>query len=249
MMEPNQIEPRLRNKEEAMRKAVAINGSPRMEKGETALLLTPFIQGLRDAGADVELFYASRLKVKPCSCGEMVCWNEMPGECCIKDDMQLLYPKLKAAELLILATPVYIPLPGEMQNIINRLCPLLDPCLEFRAGRTRARLREDVAIRKIALVSTSGWWERENFGTVVRVVEEFAADAGVEFAGAVLRPHASLMKAQGQLTQEGQAVWDAARRAGYELLKEGGMTRETLETISRPLISQEELWHRYGQAS
>ena len=231
-----------------MSKAVAINGSPRMEKGNTAMVLTPFIQGMMDAGSDVELLCASRLKVKPCTCGEMYCWNEKPGECCIKDNMQLLYPKLREAEILILATPVYIPLPGEMQNIINRLCPLLDPLLEFRQGRTRARFRKDVGIRKIVLVSTGGWWEKANFGTVVRIIEELAEDASVEFAGAVLRPHAHLMKEKGELTQDGEAVLNAVQRAGYELLKEGVMTKETLERISRPLISQEELWRRYNKA-
>ncbi|MFO8035743.1 MAG: flavodoxin family protein [Anaerolineales bacterium] len=231
-----------------MNKAVAINGSPRMEKGNTAMVLTPFIQGMRDAGGEVELFYASRLQVKPCSCGVMYCWNEAPGECCFKDDMQQVYPKLREADTMVIATPVYIPLPGEMQNVINRLCPLLDPVLEFREGRTRARFREGVGIRRLALVSTSGWWEIENFGTVVRVVKEFAEAASVEFAGAVLRPHALLMKEEGELTRDGEFVLDAARKAGCELIQEGKMTRETLDRISQPLVSREELWRKYSRA-
>jgi len=230
-----------------MTKVVAINGSPRMEKGNTAMILTPFIEGMTEAGSDVELFYASRLKVKPCSCGEMYCWYGKPGECCIKDDMQTLYPKLREADILVLATPVYIPLPGGMQNVINRICPLVVPFLETREGRTRARFREDVKIQKIALVATGAWWEKGNFGTVVRIVEELAKDASVEFAGAVIRPHAFLMKQQGELTQAGEAVVNAARRAGHELVKDGKMDRETLETISRPLISQEELRRRYNR--
>ncbi len=230
-----------------MSRAVAVNGSPHMEKGYTAMVLTPFIQGMIDAGSDVELFYASRLKVKPCACGEMYCWYKKPGECCIKDDMQLLYPKLREADILILATPVYVPLPGEMQDIINRLMPLIKPFLETREGRTRARSHEEVGIQKIVLVSTGGWWEKGNFGTVVRIAEEFAEDASVEFTGAVLRPHAFLMKEEGQLTEEGEAVLNAVRRAGYELVNEGVMGEETLEAISRPLISEDELRRRYNQ--
>jgi len=230
-----------------MIKVVAINGSPRTEKGNTAMILAPFIQGMTDAGADVELFYARRLNVKPCT-GEMDCWYGKPGECIHKDDMQLLYPKLKEAEILVLATPVYIPLPGEMQNIINRLCPLIEPFLETREGRTRARFREDVQIRRIVLVSTGGWWERGNFRTVVRIIEELAEGASVEFAGAVLRPHAFLMKQEKELTEDGEAILNAAKRAGYELVKEGRMDEETLETISRPLISQEDLRRRYNEA-
>jgi multimeric flavodoxin WrbA len=230
----------------AMNRVVAINGSPRMEKGNTYMVLTPFLQGMTDAGADVELFYASRLHVEPCA-GEFHCWNEKPGECYIQDDMQDLYPRLREAETLVLATPVYIPLPGEMQNLINRLCPLIDPTLETREGRTRARFHEDVNITRIVLVSTSGWREMGNFDTVVRIVRELAEDASVEFAGAVLRPHASLMKEDGQLTQGGEAVQEAARRAGYELAKEARMKPETLELVSRPLISQEELRWRYHE--
>ncbi len=231
-----------------MSKAVAINGSPRMEKGNTAMVLAPFIQGMMDAGSDVELFYASRLKVKPCTCSEMYCWYKSPGECYIKDDMELLYPQLRGADIFILATPVYIPLPGEMQKIINRLCPLLEPLLETRQGRTRGRFRKGVEVREIVLVSTGGWWEIGNFGTVLRIAQELAADASVEFAGAVLRPHAFLMKKGGKLTKDGEDVLKEVRRAGYELVKEGVMRKETLEAISRPLISEDELRHRYNRA-
>ena len=227
-------------------KVIAINGSPRMEKGYTALILTPFIQGMMDAGSQVELFYLRRLKVKPCTCGEMYCWYEKAGECCIKDDMQLLYPQLREADILILATPVYIPLPGEMQNFINRLCPLIDPILENREGRTRARFHKQVKVQKIVLLSTGGWWEKANFETVVRITEELAKDGSVEFAGAVLRPHAFLMKRKGEVTKDGEAVLNAVKRAGYELIKKGKMNKEILEAISRPLVSEEELRRRYN---
>jgi len=231
-----------------MRKAVAINGSPRTDRGHTALVLASFVRGMEDAGCEVETVYATGLKVKPCACGEMYCWYRKPGECCFKDDMQSLYAKLREADTLILATPVYIPLPGAMQNVINRLCPLIEPLLETREGRTRARFRQDVAIRRIALVSTSGWWELGNFDTVVRIVEELAEDASAEFAGAVLRPHAFLMQEGGELTADGKAVLDAAKSAGFQLVREGAMRQETLGAVSRPLISQEELRRRYNEA-
>lgn len=230
-----------------MSKIVAINGSPRMGKGNTATILNPFLEGMVKAGAGVELVYASRLKVKPCQ-GEFHCWYTRPGECHIEDDMQTLLPRLKEATILVLATPVYIPLPGAMQNLINRLCPLIDPFLVTRDGRTRARFHKEVEIEKIVLVSTSGWWEMGNFGTVVRIVEELAEDASVEFAGAVLRPHAFLMKENATLTPEGQAVERAANRAGYELVREGKLATETLAQIGRPLIAQEELRQRYNRA-
>jgi len=80
----------------------------------------------------------------------------------------------------------------------------------------------------------------------VRITEELAKDASVEFAGAVLRPHAFLMKEKGKLTKDGETVLNAVKRAGYELIEEGKMNKETLETISRPLVSEKELWRRYN---
>ena len=47
-------------------KVVAINSSPNMDKGNTALILDPFLEGMREVGADVELFYTRKMKINPC---------------------------------------------------------------------------------------------------------------------------------------------------------------------------------------
>ncbi|MEM3696753.1 MAG: flavodoxin family protein [Candidatus Bathyarchaeia archaeon] len=227
-----------------MTKVVAINGSVRMEKSNTAMLMEPLLEGMKEAGASVELFYVKRLNIKSCI-GDFHCWYTKPGECIISDDMQILYPKLRSADILVLATPVYIPLPGEMQNFINRLCPLVEPILEKREGRTRARFHENIKIRKIVLVSASGWWELGNFGTVLRIAEELAKDVGIEFAGANLRPHAFLME---ENKEKAKIIIEALKQAGVQLIKDGKMTDDTLKTISQPLISEEELKQRYNES-
>jgi len=140
-------------------------------------------------------------------------------------------------ETLILATLVYIPLLGEMQNLLNLLCPLMEPILETRDGRTRGRMHDDVAISRIALVSTSGWWEIGNLDTVVRIACEIAEDASVPFVGSVLRPHASVMWQQEEKARE---ILDAAGKAGYQLATTGTMLSDTLTVISQPLTSEEE---------
>jgi multimeric flavodoxin WrbA len=170
----------------------------------------------------------------------MYCWNDKKGECCFQDDMQTLYTKLKNAAILILATPIYIPMPGAMQNFLNRLCPLLEPELKTRDGRTRVRFRDDVNIHKIVLVATGGWWELANLDRLVLIVQEIAEDAGVEFAGALLRPHAHSMRSSGKVTLDGEAVLAAAKLAGHQLIVDGKMNPDTLTQISRPLVPQEQ---------
>jgi len=229
-----------------MDKVIAINGSPGSEKGNTAMLLKQFLEGMEEAGAATEILYASCLDIKPCSCGQMYCWYDSPGNCCIRDEMQDIYQKLRKADILVLATPVYIPMPGKMQNIINRLCPLILPLLENHGGRTRARFREDVKIRKMVLVATGGWWEKENFDILVHLVKELAENASVEFAGSILRPHAFLMKKKGELTGDGKTVLNEARKAGSDLIRDGVIGQEVLDRISQPLILEEELRKRYN---
>lgn len=110
-------------------------------------------------------------------------------------------------------------------------------------GRTRARFHETVKIQKIVLVATGGWWELGNFGTVVRIAEELAKDASVEFAGAILRPHASLMKDNPKKETE---ILTATKTAGTQLVKDGTFSPDVLQAIGQPLIDQEDLRKRYN---
>jgi hypothetical protein len=97
------------------------------------------------------------------------------------------------------------------------------------------------------LVATGGWWEKENMNTVIQIVEELADNGSVEFGGAILRPHAFLMEADGKLTEEGAEILRAVKKAGRELIQNKKISQETLDFISHPLITEPELRLRYNQ--
>jgi|AntAceMinimDraft_16_1070373.scaffolds.fasta_scaffold04395_6 multimeric flavodoxin WrbA len=223
-----------------MKHVFAVNGSPRLEKGNTNLLLSAFLDGMQSAGAVVDKVYSSQLAMKSCI-GDFYCWNVVPGKCIHKDDMDMLYPRIKKAEILVLATPVYIPLPGAFQIFLNRLYPLIGSFIHTRKGRTRTRFRSNVNIRQIILLATCGWWEIDNFITVERVIREFTEDVSVEYGGSVLRPHADFMRKKGKVTVQGNEVLQAAGLAGNEMIKSGRISPKILEKIAQPLISEEEL--------
>jgi hypothetical protein len=73
-----------------------------------------------------------------------------------------------------------------------------------------------------------------------RMTQVLAVDASVEFAGALLRPHAYAMMTQDRLTPDGAAVLQAVERAGGELVEKGQIGHDLLDAISRPLLSRED---------
>jgi multimeric flavodoxin WrbA len=227
-----------------MTRVFAINGSPRMDKGNTAMVLSPFLEGMKRAGAEIDLVYSKKLNIKSCI-GDFQCWYRKVGECIHSDEMKEYLERLRIADIFLIATPIYLPLPGELQDFLNRLMPLVEPILDFRKGRTRAKFHDDVKISKIVLVSTGGWWEKENFDTVVRIAREIAENGSVEFVDPILRPHAFLMENDEQKTKE---IIDAAEKAGYQLIKDGEIPIKLLNLISQPLIPEEELRKRYNES-
>jgi multimeric flavodoxin WrbA len=231
-------------------KVLAINGSPNGEKGNTALILTQFLEGMKQAGAEVDLFYTKKMKINPCL-GEYNCWFKTPGVCSQKDDMQELIPKLIQADILVFATPVYVDgMTGPLKNLLDRAIPIGDPVMEMRDGHCRHRAREKVTDGKLVLVSNCGFWEQDNFDPLVMHLQAVSRNLGREFAGALLRPHGPALKAMMQQGMPVNDVLEAAKEAGRQLVQDGRMKADTLKIVSRELLPQQtyvDIANRYAE--
>ena len=86
-----------------MRNILILKGSPR-EHGNSATLAEKAAEGARAAGAQVESIYLHGLDIRPCDACDL-CLEQ--NGCVIEDDMQPLYPKLAAADAILLASPIY----------------------------------------------------------------------------------------------------------------------------------------------
>lgn len=220
-------------------KVLAINSSPNMGKGNTALVLNPFLEGMREAGAEIELFYTKKLDIKPCQ-GEFNCWAKTPGKCFQQDDAAMLLPKLAAADIVVLASPLYVDgVSGPMKNLMDRMLPLAEPFVELRDGHCRHPAREGDAGGKLVLVSNCGFWEMDNFDALLAHMEAISKNFGSEFAGALLRPHGPALKAMMGMGMPVDDVLAAAKEAGRQLVKEGQMSPETLQVVGRELLPLE----------
>ncbi len=217
-------------------KVLAINGSPHGEKGNTDLILEPFLEGMKQAGAEVSLLYTKKMKINPCL-GEHNCWFKTPGVCSQKDDMQELLPRLMEVEVLVLATPLYVDgMTGPLKNFLDRVIPIGDPIIELRNGHCRHRARKEIKDGKLVLVSNCGFWELDNFDPLVVHLQAVSKNLGREFAGALLRPHGPALKAMMNQGMPVHDVLDAAKEAGRQLVADGRMKPDTLKIVSRELL-------------
>lgn len=105
-------------------KILALNGSHRGEKGCTQWLLDRIAEGARESGADFETVVLANKKIKPCA-GCEVCHTPEHMLRCVyeqEDDVKGIHEKMRAADLLIYATPVYVfGVSGLMKTFLDRL--------------------------------------------------------------------------------------------------------------------------------
>lgn len=217
-------------------KILAINGSPNLH-GVTMSLVAPFLEGAREAGAQIELLHIKQLKINSCR-GDFNCWFKIPGQCSQNDDMQMLYPKLREASIWVLASPLYIGgVSGPMKMFLDRIIPLVHPLIEKRNGRSRHPLRNDVKQGGIVLISNCGLWEMENFDSMMAHIKEICEHAGRYFSGALLRPHGPVLPelAKSKLLSV-RDIFAAAKEAGRQVALTGKISAETAAAASRKLL-------------
>lgn len=213
-------------------KVLALNGSPHMDNGNTAMILGPFLEGMKEAGANVDLYYTRNLKIGPCN-GDMSCWFKNPGKCGQDDDMQMLLPKFREADVIVWASPVYYAgITGPLKNLMDRQLPL--HIFGESSGKTQ----------KIVLISSCGFWDVTMFDPLISQMKALYARPGgnTEFVGALLRPGADAMR--DMINGDGAAVlksiFEAAKEAGRQLVKDGKISEKVLDNVSKKLISDEE---------
>lgn len=106
------------------KEVLVLTGSPRKD-GNTAALADAFCQGAEEAGHRVHRVHVGDGSVKPC----MACsyCHTHGGVCCQKDGMQAIDPLLDAADIIVLATPVYYSgFSAQLKAVIDRLFARLE---------------------------------------------------------------------------------------------------------------------------
>ncbi|MBN2060594.1 MAG: flavodoxin family protein [Deltaproteobacteria bacterium] len=114
-------------------KVLGIYGSPR-KGGNTDQLLNEALNGAKSSGADISTIFVRRLKISGClECGGC----DRTGKCVVQDEMQVVYPLLEEADVIILASPVFF------YGISAQAKALVDRCQAMWSKRMLEKNREE----------------------------------------------------------------------------------------------------------
>ena len=124
-----------------MAKKVLIISTSLRSKSNSEILAKECEKGARDAGYDVELLSLRGKDIRFCI-GCLSC--QKTGSCVLKDDVPEIMSKVKDAEVIVFATPIYYyEMSGQMKTLLDRLNPLYDSDYRFRDIYMIATAAED----------------------------------------------------------------------------------------------------------
>lgn len=190
-------------------KIMALYGSPR-KGGNTETLLDEFLQGAASEGAAVDRLTIHDAAISPCR-GCQACFQT--GQCIINDEMQQIYPRLLAADIVVLASPIFFygvaggtkVLIDRAQALWGRKYVLKDPDLG-KEGKKRAGF----------FISVGGTKGQRMFEGAVLTVKYFFDAFNAKYAGELL---VRQIDGKGDILKQPQVLADA-RAAGRNMVKE-----------------------------
>ena len=229
-----------------------IVGSPRTN-GRSAHLANMLFETCIEECPDDELALApvSTLSVAGCTgcdaCRDNIAKLAELGEdaigddfapCAIDDDMQEIYGKIQAADIIIESFPLYFfGMPGTVKVMTDRLLSML---CTYRGqkpveGESFHGIRYDMSGKRFLLVSTCGYAQTDLIYDAL--LREYDCICGAGGYQALLCPQGKVFSAP-ELRDRTDLFLEKFTRAGEEFAKNGVLSEETLKHLQEPPFNE-----------
>lgn len=228
-------------------KIIAINGSHSGKRGYTHFLIEKIFSGAKNAGADCEEITLSELKINICkACG--VCNTEKHLLKCIyeeKDDVAMVFAKMREADIIIYATPIYVfNMSGLMKIFIDRInatgnsgdLKLSESGLFFH------HISKDIYSKPFVTLICHDNFENEMSKNVVSYFKTFSKFMDAPQVGTIIR-RSGKVTGHGKNTEKEKQYpkilesYKALEVAGKELITKGKIGKKTEKIASQDIIN------------
>jgi hypothetical protein len=227
-------------------KILAINGSYRGKTGYTQFLIEKLFEGATQAGAECESVTLAELDIKRCK-GCFACQKEGHFLKCIfdgKDDVAEVYEKMKKADLIIFATPVYIfNMSVLLKNLFDRYASVCN-CFSMninKSGLCFHHIDASVCSKPFVTLICQDNIENETHKNIISYFETYARFMDADYVGSLVRKSgvaAGHGKSEARLLEYPvlNEIYNAFRKAGKELAVSGRISKSTQRAANQEII-------------
>jgi multimeric flavodoxin WrbA len=228
-------------------KITAINASHRGEEGFTHFLIDKIASGAVQEGASFETIVLTKHKINRCT-GCQVCHTEKSYLKCIyedQDDVKKIFDKMREADILIFATPVYIfSMSGLLKIFLDRIYSTGDSGkLQLsKSGLFFHHTDQKLCSKPFALLVCCDNLEDETPKNVISYFRTFSKFMDAPIVGTLIRKSGKLIghgKSSGKEKQYPKIydVYEAFQQAGKDLATAGRISSKTQSRANQHIIN------------
>lgn len=210
-------------------RVLGISGSP-VKKGNVETLLSLAMKGVPAKKIQQETVHLSGLKIKDCIHCNFCLTKQRPGKyCSLKDDAQSVFEKAEAADIIVLASPVYF------MRTSARMAALIDRFRVFVFGNlTAGRMKNKIG------VSMAVSWLRQG-GIETTHLTHILAFLTLEMIPASVHKGISPLGASAHASSRGSGDFDLYEKPGIESDETG---LQSAKLIMRRALELNRLTHK-----
>ena len=188
-------------------KVLGILGSPRKD-GNTDILLDKVLSVAKAAGAKTEKIRLGNMKFSPCiEC----CGCDKTGLCVLKDDLTPVYDKLKKADVIVVASPIFF------GSLSAQTKAMIDRCQAPWVGKYILKKPMSKIKRPGIFLSAESSDRKDFFENAKSIIKNLFATIDVKYSGEILVANVE-KKAD---IRKRKSVLEKAYKLGKKIVKEG----------------------------
>lgn len=131
---------------------------------------------------NVDVFNLKAMELSYCS-GCWTCWTKTPGECCSKDDAELVFSSTINSDLLIFASPLILGFTSSLlKKITDRLIVLLHPYIQLINDESHHRKRYPSYPKLALLLEKESDTDNEDIKIIKDIYDRLAINFHSEMA-------------------------------------------------------------------
>lgn len=230
-----------KNDSDEIKKVLVLSSSPRCEKGVTHFMVEKLVDGMKKAGADIEIVFPSKMKINPCI-GCFTCFATGEKKCIYheKDDMNDFINKFENCDLIVWATPIYFHYCStHMKILMDRLFVGTVPNFEFKNNKIIHPTQMKWPKYQLLLAGTGfpNFKEFDQIFGCLKLIE--GSGKQMKLIVALRRITSNLLISDSFRNIKKDNIITSLTKAGEEIIKYKKVNKKTKEIFEQKLFSDE----------